>query len=82
MVKQSDLINQPVKQSDASLRFEMRWKEAAEQPELLEAPSVTLDIDLSPAAVLGKLRKVDRAALGIGAEAVEDTLKLLRDRLR
>jgi hypothetical protein len=51
-----------------------------EQPELVEAPAVKLEVDLSPMAVLTRLREVDRAALGLSADAVEDTLKRLRDR--
>jgi hypothetical protein len=70
------------KQYDATARFEKRWKQAVEQPELVEAPAVKLDVDLSPTAVLNRLREADRAALGLGADAVEDTLKRLRDRLR
>ena len=70
------------KQSDASARFEKRWKEAAEQPELVEAPPVKLDVDLSPMGVLSRMRELDRAALGLSADAVEDTLKRLRDRFR
>lgn len=70
------------KQSDASARFEKRWKQAVEQPELVEAPAVKLDVDLSPTAVLSRMRGLDRAALGLSADAVEDTLKRLRDRLR
>ena len=70
------------KQSDATARFEKRWKQAAEQPELVEAPAVKLDVDLSPAAVLARMRKLDRAALGYGADALEDLLKGLRERLR
>ena len=69
------------KQSDATKRFEKRWQQAVEQPELIEAPAVKLDLDLSPAAVLDRLRHADRAALGLGADAVEDVLKRLRDRL-
>jgi hypothetical protein len=71
-----------VKQSDATARFEKRWKEAVEQPELVEAPAVKLDVDLSPVAVLARMRELDRAALGLSADAVEDTLKRLRDRFR
>jgi hypothetical protein len=69
------------KQSDATARFEKRWKECMEQPDVVEAPQVRLKIDLSPAAVLNRLRSADRAALGLGADVVEDTLKHLRDRL-
>lgn len=71
-----------VKQSDATARFEKRWKQAVEQPELVEAPAVKLDVDLSPVAVLARMRELDRAALGLSADAVEDTLKRLRDRFR
>jgi hypothetical protein len=70
------------KQSDATARFEKRWKQAAEQPELVEAPPVKLDVDLSPMGVLARMREVDRSALGLSADAVEDTLKRLRDRFR
>jgi hypothetical protein len=70
------------KQTDATARFEKRWKQAAEQPELIEAPAVQLDVDLSPASVLSRMRELDRAALGLSADAVEDTLKRLRDRFR
>ena len=42
-----------------------------------------LDVDLSPAGVLSRMRELDRAALGgLSADAVEDTLKRLRDRFR
>lgn len=70
------------KQSDATARFEKRWKQALEQPELIEAPAVKLDADLSPIGVLARLRELDRDALGYGADAVEDMLKGLRDRWR
>ena len=70
------------KQSDASARFEKRWKQAVEQPELVEAPPVKLDVDLSPMGVLSRMRELDRKALGLSADALEDTLKLLRDRFR
>jgi hypothetical protein len=70
------------KQDDATTRFEKRWKQATEQPELVEAPAVTLDVDLSPMTVMTRLREADRAALGLSADMVEDTLKRLRDRLR
>ncbi len=69
------------KQSDATARFEKRWKQSMEQPDVVEAPQVRLKVDLSPGAVLSRLRNVDRAALDVGADAVEDTLKHLRDRL-
>ena len=70
------------KQNDATARFEKRWKQAVEQPELIEAPAVKLDVDLSPARVLSRMRELDRDALGHGADALEDLLKGLRDRLR
>ena len=70
------------KQSDATARFEKRWKQAVEQPELVEAPAVKLDVDLSPMGVLARMRELDRDALGYGADAVEDMLKGLRDRFR
>jgi hypothetical protein len=70
------------KQSGASARFEKRWKQAVEQPELVEAPPVKLDIDLSPSGVLARMRTLDRDALGYGAEALDDVLKGLRDRFR
>jgi len=68
------------KQSEASARFEQRWQKALKQPELVEAPAVKLDLDLSPIAVLARLREVDRKALGLSPDALEDTLKRLRDR--
>jgi hypothetical protein len=68
------------KQSGASARFEQRWRQAVAQPELIEAPAVKLDVDLSPIGVLARLREVDRAALGLSGDALEDTLKRLRDR--
>ncbi|MGH6920861.1 MAG: hypothetical protein ACREJ0_24525 [Geminicoccaceae bacterium] len=70
------------KQTDATARFEKRWTQAVEQPELIEAPAMQLDVDLSPAGVLSRMRELDRAALGLSADAVEDTLKRLRDRFR
>jgi hypothetical protein len=70
------------KQSDASARFEKRWKQAVEQPELIEAPPVKLDVDLSPVGVLARMRELDRASLGLSVDALEDTLKRLRDRFR
>jgi hypothetical protein len=70
------------KQSDATKRFEKRWKQAADQAELVEAPAVKLEVDLSPRAVLTRMRDLDRAALGLSADALEDTLKRLRDRFR
>ena len=70
------------KQTDATARFEKRWKQAVEQPELVEAPPVKLDVDLSPVAVLARMRELDRDALGYGADAIEDMLKGLRDRFR
>ena len=70
------------KQSESTARFEKRWKQAQEQPELIEAPAVKLDVDLSPMGVLARMRDLDRDALGYGAEAVEDMLKGLRDRFR
>jgi hypothetical protein len=70
------------KQSDATKRFEKRWKQAVEQAELVEAPAVKLEVDLSPRAVLTRMRDLDRAALGLSADALEDTLKRLRDRFR
>jgi hypothetical protein len=68
------------KYKDATARFEQRWQQAVEQPELVEAPAVKLDVDLSPVGVLARLRELDRAALGQSTEAVEDMLKRLRDR--
>jgi hypothetical protein len=70
------------KQSDATARFEKRWKQAVEQPELIEAPAVQLDVELSPIGVLSRLRELDRGSLGLTADALEDTLKRLRDRFR
>jgi hypothetical protein len=69
------------KQSDATARFEKRWKKALEQPELVEAPAVKLDIDLSPMAVLTRLREADRATFGgYRPDEVKRTLDRLRDR--
>ena len=70
------------KKTDAAARFEKRWKQATEQPELVEAPPVKLDVDLSPMGVLARMRELDRDALGYGTDAVEDMLKGLRDRFR
>jgi hypothetical protein len=70
------------KQSEATARFEKRWKQAQEQPELIEAEPVKLDVDLSPMGVLARMRELDRNALGYGVDAVEDMLKGLRDRWR
>ena len=70
------------KQSEAGVRFEKRWKQAMEQPELVEAKPVKLDVDLSPMAVLTRMRQLDRKALGLSVDALEDTLKGLRDRFR
>jgi hypothetical protein len=70
------------KQSDATARFEKRWKQAVEQPELVEAKPVKLDIDLSPMGVLTRMRQLDRNTLGLSADALDDTLKRLRDRFR
>jgi hypothetical protein len=36
------------KQNDAAARFEARWKQAMEQPELIEAPPVKLPSRSSP----------------------------------
>jgi len=69
-------------QNDAKARFEKRWKQAAEQPALVEAPPIKLDVDLSPRTVLSRLREVDRATLGQTAEDIEGVLSKLRDRLR
>ena len=65
---------------DATARFEKRWKQAAEQPRLVEAPPVKLDIDLSPRAVLTRMREVDRATLGESPDEIEGALSKLRDR--
>jgi hypothetical protein len=70
------------KKTDAAARFEKSWKQAMEQPELVEAPPVKLDVDLSPMGVLARMRQLDRAALGLSADAVEESLKRLRDRFR
>jgi hypothetical protein len=70
------------KKTDPAARFEKRWKQAMEQPELVEAPPVKLDVDLSPMGVLARMRELDRDALGYGADAVEDMLKGLRARFR
>ena len=67
-------------QDDATARFEKRWKQAAEQPELVEAPPVRLDVDLSPRAVLTRMREVDRAMLGQSPDEIEGALSKLRDR--
>jgi hypothetical protein len=68
------------KQSDATTRFEKRWKKAMKQPELVEAQAVKLEVDLSPMAVLTRLREVDRAALGNRADELQGMLDRLRDR--
>jgi hypothetical protein len=70
------------RQDDASARFEKRWKQCMEQPELVEAPPVKLDVDLSPSAVLSRMREVDRALLGESADEIQGALSKLRDRLR
>jgi hypothetical protein len=70
------------KQDDASARFEKRWKQCMEQPEVVEAPPVKLDVDLSPRAVLNRMREVDRAMLGDSADEIQGALSKLRDRLR
>ena len=49
---------------EAAARFETRWKQAMEQPELIEAPPVKLPLDLSPVAVLARLREIDPDVLG------------------
>lgn len=67
-------------QDDVTARFEKRWQEAMAQPELVEAPAVTIDIDLSPMGVLTRLRELDRSGLGRGAEEIEGVLDRLRDR--
>lgn len=69
-------------QNDAKARFEKRWKQSMEQPELIDAPEIKLDIDLSPMAVLSRMREVDRTLLDVDADTVEETLNRLRDRLR
>jgi hypothetical protein len=51
-----------------------------EQPELVEAPPVKLDVDLSPRAVLTRMREVDRALLGESTDEIEGALSKLRDR--
>ena len=70
------------RKNDASARFEKRWKQCMEQPELVEAPPVRLDVDLSPRAVLTRMREVDRALLGESADEIEGVLRKLRDRFR
>jgi hypothetical protein len=70
------------RQDDASARFEKRWQQCMEQPELVEAPPVKLDVDLSPRAVLSRMREVDRALLGESADEIQGALSKLRDRLR
>lgn len=70
------------KQSDATQRFEQRWKQAMEQPEVVEAERVDIDLDLSPTAVLNRLRNVDSDLLGRSREEVEGLLDRIRDRLR
>lgn len=67
---------------DPSARFEQRWKQCMEQPEVVEAPPVKLDVDLSPKAVLTRMRQVDRALLGESVDEIEGALSKLRDRLR
>jgi hypothetical protein len=70
------------RQDVANARFEKRWKQCMEQPELVEAPPVKLDVDLSPRAVLSRMREVDRALLGESADEIQGALSKLRDRLR
>jgi hypothetical protein len=71
MAKQND---------DAAARFEARWKQAMEQPELIEAPPVKLPLDLSPVAVLARLREIDPDLVGRSREEVQRALDRLRDR--
>jgi hypothetical protein len=64
----------------AALRFEARWKQALEQPELVEAPPVKIPLDLSPVAVLARLREIDPDVLGHSCEEVQRALGKIRGR--
>ena len=44
--------------SDADLSFEVRWRKALEQPELSMVDAKKIEIDVSPAAILGHLREI------------------------
>ena len=44
--------------SDADLSFEVRWRKALEQPEVSIADAKKIEIDVSPAAILGHLREL------------------------
>lgn len=69
-------------QNDAAARFEARWKQAREQPEVVEAPPVNIDIDLSPAGVLARLRDVDRDLVDRGGEELRQILDELREQFQ
>ena len=68
------------KKDDAAVRFEVRWKQAMEQPELIEAPPVKIPLDLSPVAVLARLREVDPDIIGRSREEMQRALDRVRDR--
>lgn len=68
--------------NDAAARFEARWQQAMEQPELVEAPAVKIDIDLSPMAVLARLREVDTDLYGRSGEEIGQMLDRIRGRFR
>jgi hypothetical protein len=65
---------------EAAARFEARWKQAMEQPELVEAPPVKIPLDLSPVAVLARLREIDPDILGRSCEEVQRALGKIRGR--
>lgn len=69
-------------QNDAAARFESRWKQAQEQPEVVEAPPVNIDIDLSPTGVLARLREMDRNLFERGEEELKQMLDELREHFR
>jgi hypothetical protein len=44
--------------SDADLSFEVRWRKALEQPEVSVVDAKKIEIDVSPSAILARLREV------------------------
>jgi hypothetical protein len=48
--------------SDADLSFEVRWRKALEQPEVSVVDAKKIEIDASPAAILGHLREIASAS--------------------
>src|SRR5215207_220896 len=44
--------------SDADLGFEVRWRKALEQPEVSIVDAKKIEIDVSPSAILARLREV------------------------